>query len=347
MTSAIRTGRVAFVGAGPGDPGLLTVRAVETMGTAAVLVTDPDVPAAIIVLAIGAEIRHAVGEPADVAKGLVDGRTAGSRGGAGWWPATCCPPIRWSRRSQAVARSGVAFDVIPGISAATAAAAYAGIPVGSVHTIADVRSTSDWGRLAGAPGTLLLQAAAGHLADTAAALAESGIAAATPASITAFATLPDPAHRGRHPRHPGRRSGASCTGPLVVTVGTGISQRGRAVLVGVPGAVRLAGADPADPGPRRRHGGPAPRARRHPGTGPDHRRGTTTHPGPDGARGQGPGRRPLPVGGLHLDQLGASHLGEVHRVRPGLPGRSPGSRSPAWTQPPVTRCRALGIEPEI
>ena len=143
MTSAIRTGRVAFVGAGPGDPGLLTVRAVETMGTAGVLVTDPDVPAAIIVLAIGAEIRHAVGEPAAVAKGLVEAARQGHavvRMVAG--DVLSADPV--VAEIEAVARSGVAFDVIPGIPAATAAAAYAGIPVGSVHTIADVRSASDW-----------------------------------------------------------------------------------------------------------------------------------------------------------------------------------------------------------
>jgi uroporphyrinogen III methyltransferase/synthase len=224
MTSAIRTGRVAFVGAGPGDPGLLTVRAVETMGTAAVLVTDPDVPAAIIVLAIGAEIRHAVGEPASVAKGLVEAARQGHavvRMVAG--DVLSADPV--VAEIEAVARSGVAFDVIPGIPAATAAAAYAGIPVGSVHTIADVRSASDWGRLAGAPGTLLLQAAAGHLADTAAALAEAGIAAATPASITAFATLPT--QRTVEGTVATLDSiGRELTGPLVVTVGNGISHRG-------------------------------------------------------------------------------------------------------------------------
>ena len=49
---------------------------------------------------------------------------------------------------QGVSRSSVLFDVIPGLSAA-AVASYSGIAVGSVHTIADVRSTSDWAQARG------------------------------------------------------------------------------------------------------------------------------------------------------------------------------------------------------
>ena len=66
------TGRIAFVGAGPGDAGMLTVRAQQLLTSAALLVTDPDVPADILALvAQGAEVRPAVGEPGDVAKDLI------------------------------------------------------------------------------------------------------------------------------------------------------------------------------------------------------------------------------------------------------------------------------------
>ena len=65
MTRARRTvGRIAFVGAGPGDPGLLTMRAAQALAAASVVVTDPDVPADVTALAVDAEIRPAVGEPA-------------------------------------------------------------------------------------------------------------------------------------------------------------------------------------------------------------------------------------------------------------------------------------------
>lgn len=226
MTSAVRTGRIAFVGAGPGDPGLLTTRAADTLGGAALLVTDPDVPAPITVLAAAAEVQHAVGDPKEVAQSLVDaardGRTVVRLVSGD--VLTADPVVT---EIQSVAASDVPFDVIPGLPAATAAAAYAGIPVGSVHTVADVRATADlsaWSRLAGAPGTLLLHAAAGHLADTAAALAEAGIGPATPASVTAGATLPT------------QRTvegtvatldaiGRDLTGPLVITVGAAVARR--------------------------------------------------------------------------------------------------------------------------
>ena len=85
MTRARRTvGRIAFVGAGPGDPGLLTMRAAEALAAASVVVTDPDVPADVTALAAEAEVRPAVGEPAEVAKSLVAAAKLGSeRGPAG------------------------------------------------------------------------------------------------------------------------------------------------------------------------------------------------------------------------------------------------------------------------
>ena len=65
MTRARRTvGRIAFVGAGPGDPGLLTMRAAEALASASVVVTDPDVPDDVTAMVAGADIRPAVGEPA-------------------------------------------------------------------------------------------------------------------------------------------------------------------------------------------------------------------------------------------------------------------------------------------
>src|SRR4051812_37815627 len=64
-------GRIAFVGSGPGDAGLLTVRATKLLTTADLIVTDPDVSAEIVACAEGVELRAAVGEPADVAKDLI------------------------------------------------------------------------------------------------------------------------------------------------------------------------------------------------------------------------------------------------------------------------------------
>ena len=78
MTRARRsTGRIAFVGAGPGDPGLLTMRAADALAAASLVVTDPEVSPDVTALAGQAEIRPAVGEPAEVAKTLVSAARAG------------------------------------------------------------------------------------------------------------------------------------------------------------------------------------------------------------------------------------------------------------------------------
>ena len=74
------TGRIVFVGAGPGDPGMLTARALATFAEAAaaeaaVVLVDPDVPAAVQDAVrdahAGLELAPVTGEPAEVAKAAV------------------------------------------------------------------------------------------------------------------------------------------------------------------------------------------------------------------------------------------------------------------------------------
>ncbi|WP_243743713.1 SAM-dependent methyltransferase, partial [Pseudonocardia dioxanivorans] len=123
-------GRIAFVGSGPGDPGLLTVRARAALAAAPLVVMDPDVAEEITALvAEGAELRPAVGQPADVAAELVAEATAGravTRLVSGD-PLTTDAVIA---EAQAVAKAGVPFDVVPGVPAGTAVPAYAGVPLG-------------------------------------------------------------------------------------------------------------------------------------------------------------------------------------------------------------------------
>ena len=91
-------GRVAFVGSGPGDPGLLTVRARDALASAPLVVTDPDVPDGVLALvADGAEVRPALGEPAEVAKTWSPRRPRAGRS-SGWSPATRCRPTPSSPR---------------------------------------------------------------------------------------------------------------------------------------------------------------------------------------------------------------------------------------------------------
>jgi uroporphyrinogen III methyltransferase/synthase len=190
MTTRARKapGRVAFVGSGPGDAGLLTVRARELIERAELVVTDPDVPSGVLAYANAeAEVRPAVGQPADVAKDLANEAKAGRsvvRLVAGD-PLTQAAVVA---ETQAVSRSTIAFDVVPGVPAGTAVPAYAGVALGAQHTEVDVRGTVDWAGLAGVQGPLVLHASASHLAEAASSLVEHGLAPQTPVAVTSDGT---------------------------------------------------------------------------------------------------------------------------------------------------------------
>src|SRR5829696_4339161 len=228
MSRARKTpGRIAFVGAGPGDAGLLTVRARSLLSTASLVVTDPDVPADVTALvAEGADVRPAVGEPADVARDLV----TEAKTGCGVVRLVAGDPLTADavvREAQAVARTNVPFDVVPGVAPGTAVPAYAGVPLGAARTEVDVRAPDvDWAELAAAPGTLVLHATASHLAEAASSLVEHGLAAQTPAAVTVNGTT-----AAQHTVDTTLASlatdAAELAGPLVVTVGTAVGQRAK------------------------------------------------------------------------------------------------------------------------
>ena len=260
-------GRILFVGSGPGDPALLTVRARDAIENAGTVFVDPDVPAGVIALIgakvapepaapvapvaldtatddtaptgpvavendsivdpeeTGAVVRPALGDPTEVAKTLI----AVAKGGDDVVRVVAGDPLTTDSvltEVNAVARTSIGFEVIPGLPAAAAVPSYAGMPLGSGHTEADVRGEVDWAALAAAPGPLVLHATSGHLAETASALTEHGVAAQTPVAVTVngttcqqrtieatLATLND--------------KGAGLQGPLIVTIGKVVTQRSR------------------------------------------------------------------------------------------------------------------------
>ncbi|MGH4014174.1 MAG: uroporphyrinogen-III synthase [Pseudonocardiaceae bacterium] len=220
------TGRIAFVGAGPGDPGLLTARAQQLLTSAALLITDPDVPADVLALAAeGAEARPAVGEPAEVAKDLV----AEAKGGATVVRLVSGDPLTADAvvaEALAVAHTSVPFEVVPGVPSGTAVPAYAGVPLGSGHTEADVRTGVDWQSLACAPGTLVLHATASHLAEAASSLVEHGLAPQTPVAVTVEGTAPTQRTVDTTLAALSTDAG-ELTGPLVLTVGSAAGQRSK------------------------------------------------------------------------------------------------------------------------
>jgi uroporphyrinogen III methyltransferase/synthase len=182
------TSRIAFVGSGPGDPGLLTVRARDMISAAPLIITDPDVPEQVLALAAdGAEVRPAVGDPAQVAKELIAEASAGRavvRLVAGD-PLTADAVVA---EAVAVAQGPVPFDVVPGVASSTAVPAYAGVPLGSAHTVADVRSGVDWARVASGPEPVVLHATAAHLNEVTVGLTEQGVSGQTPVAVTSEGT---------------------------------------------------------------------------------------------------------------------------------------------------------------
>ncbi|MGI8679124.1 MAG: uroporphyrinogen-III synthase [Jatrophihabitans sp.] len=157
MTRARKTvGRITFVGAGPGDPGLLTTHAVAAIRNAEVVVVDATVPRPITDLATG-EVRTADPSPVEAAKTIL----ADARNGQIVVRLVAGDPFvddRAIKEALAVAKTVVPFDVVPGIALGTGTAAYAGVPVGAVRTEADLVdvSSADYESLAHAAGTLVV-----------------------------------------------------------------------------------------------------------------------------------------------------------------------------------------------
>jgi uroporphyrinogen III methyltransferase/synthase len=194
--------------------------------SAALLVIDPDVPAEVLALAAdGAEVRPAVGEPGEVAKDLV----AEAKGGRAVIRLVSGDPLTADAvvaEALAVARTAVPFEVVPGVPSGTSVPAYAGVPLGSEHTEADVRAGVHWPSLSVASGTLVLHATASHLAETASSLVEHGLAPQTPVAVTSEGTRPTQRTVDTTLAGLGRDA-AELTGPLVVTVGAAAGQRAK------------------------------------------------------------------------------------------------------------------------
>jgi uroporphyrinogen III methyltransferase/synthase len=230
---------VFLVGAGPGDPGLLTLRAVELLGTADVVLYDRLIPP-------GA-LRHARPEAELVYVGkqgggpqmpqeeidrlLVEHGRSGRRvvrlkGG---------DPLVFGRGGEEALKlrqAGIGFEIVPGITAGVAAPAYAGIPVTHRDLASGVafvtghedpdkpESALDWAALARFPGTLVFYMgvralpriaerlqAEGRPADEPVAVVERGT---LPGQRTVLATLADVAERARE---------AAIRAPAVTLVG--------------------------------------------------------------------------------------------------------------------------------
>jgi uroporphyrinogen III methyltransferase/synthase len=227
-------GRVVFVGAGPGDPGMLTARASSALAGAAVVLVDPDVSVAVQDAVREAnpqaELSTATGEPAEVAKAAVAAAKSGSvvvRLVAGD-PYTADAVVK---EVLAVGRTSVPFDVVPGVAMATAVPAFAGVALGSTAVTADLRSGVDLSALAGAVagGTLVLQGTADELPDAAARLVEGGLSGNTPVVVTTGGSgTAQKSVVAKLVAVAEKTAGLdSFSGPVVATVGAAVDKRAR------------------------------------------------------------------------------------------------------------------------
>jgi uroporphyrinogen III methyltransferase/synthase len=203
-------GRVAFVGAGPGDAGLLTARALELIAGADVILYDRLIPAEALAGArAGAELRYVGKEgggpfvPQQETEALMLER---ARAGALVVRLKGGDPFVFGRGGEealALAAAGIAFEVVPGITAGIAAAGYAGIPVthrGLASAVALITAHEDprkpeqavdWQALAAFPGTLVFYMGVRTLPMLTARLIEAGRPPGQPAAVVARGTLPD------------------------------------------------------------------------------------------------------------------------------------------------------------
>jgi uroporphyrinogen III methyltransferase / synthase len=201
---------VYLVGAGPGDPGLMTARALELIATADVIVYDRLIPdTALVGARADAELVYAGKEgggpsvsQAEIEQLLLERGATGRRvvrlkGG---------DPFVFGRggeEAEGLRDAGIPFEVVPGVTAGVAASAYAGIPVthrDAASAVAFVtghedpakpESALDWSALASFPGTLVVYMGVRQLPRICERLIAAGRPPEEPAAVIERGTLPD------------------------------------------------------------------------------------------------------------------------------------------------------------
>jgi uroporphyrinogen III methyltransferase/synthase len=203
-------GRVYFVGAGPGDPGLLTARSLELIATAEVILYDRLIPSSALAGARSdAELRYVGKEgggpfvPQDQIEALIVDRARAGRSVVRLKGGDPFVFGRGGEEALAMLAAGIAFEVVPGVTSGIAAAAYAGIPAthrGHASAVALVtahedpsreESALDWPALAAFPGTLIFYMGVRQLPTLAGRLIEGGRPAQEPAAVVERGTMPE------------------------------------------------------------------------------------------------------------------------------------------------------------
>ncbi|QNN51258.1 uroporphyrinogen-III synthase [Nocardioides mesophilus] len=198
-TPSTRAGFVSFVGSGPGDPDLLTVRAADLLRQAEIVVTEAPEHAALVErLAPGATVVDGGfgtdGQPlthAARAKAVVKQAKSGAR----VVRLMAGDPFLYAsgpEEAQACVKAGVGFEIVPGVSSVTAVPAYAGVPLTDkkhreVAVVNCSEAKVDWSVYAD-DRTLVLLSAVGSIGVIADALVAAGRSASTPVAMTRVGT---------------------------------------------------------------------------------------------------------------------------------------------------------------
>jgi uroporphyrinogen III methyltransferase/synthase len=204
------TGKVYLVGAGPGDPDLITVKGLRCLRRADVLLYDrlvapelvDEAPLAAERIFVGKVSGRHVCTQAEINTLMIDKARQGNtvvrlKGG---------DPFVFGRggeEAQALAEAGIPFEVVPGITSAIGVPAYAGIPIthrdyaSSVAIVAGHEDSTkresaiNWTHLAKGVDTLVILMGVRRLAEITRQLIRHGRAANTPAAVIEWGTLPD------------------------------------------------------------------------------------------------------------------------------------------------------------
>lgn len=200
---------VYLVGAGPGDPGLLTVRGAEVLARADVVVHDRLSESSLLDLAPASAERISVGKTPRGPSTPQDeiNRLLVEKGGAGLEVVRLKggDPFVFARGGEeaaALAAAGVAFEIVPGITSAIAAPAYAGVPVTyrgmatsftvvTGHEDPWAATETDWEAVARVGGTIVVLMGVATRAAIAERLIGGGLPGDTPVAAVTWGTRPE------------------------------------------------------------------------------------------------------------------------------------------------------------
>lgn len=204
-----RRGRVYLVGAGPGDPSLITVRGRECLGEADLVLYDALVhPALLEVPRRDAELRYVgkrAGRASERQASINAAMCAAAREGKIVVRLKGGDPFlfgRGSEEAEVLAAEGIPFEVVPGVPSPLAASAYAGLSLTHRDLASSVayvtatespekdRTSHDWAKLATATQTLVIFMGMRKLQGLMDLLMEHGRPPETPAAVVQWASLP-------------------------------------------------------------------------------------------------------------------------------------------------------------